>query len=451
MRGAQDRITLEMTELYEILEVEATASTAEIRKSYRRLALRYHPDKVTDDSQREHCEIKFKEITHAYEILSDDLKRREYDMYGTTDGNGHAYPEYEFNGNPFEQFYGGGDYGAEDFYSFFGPPPSNGGYHETQTARTDDAVIDIDVTLEQLFVGKSIKFTRSRNIICPLCQGLGTRKNAVVKECVHCDGKGSQIKMKRVGPGMVAQQIVKCKKCDGEGKLVRSKDKCKRCEGAKVVEETKIMEFEIAAGSKDGEKIIFDQQLDEYPGKKTGDIVVVLHCQQHHSFRRMGDDLYCQYKVPLVDALCGFSRNIVKHLDGRIIKITTPKGKVVRPGEFIKVKGEGMPHKKKHWLFNLSARGDLYIEIDVEFPADNWYLERGDVDRMRNLLPQQLASKSDQLRQSATEDLAIDGNIDDYTDFAICSRDALPTYLEEEQDESKTKLTPQGRPECATQ
>lgn len=441
-----------MTELYDILEVETTATTAEIRKSYRRLALRYHPDKVTDESQREQCEIRFKEISHAYEILSDDLKRREYDMYGTTDGNGQAYPEYEFNGNPFEQFYGGGgDYGGDDFYSFFGQTPNGGSYHQPQNDRTEDAVIDVDVTLEQLFVGKSVKFTRSRNIICPQCQGLGAKKNAVIKECVQCDGKGSQIKMRRVGPGMVAQQIVKCKTCDGEGKVVRPKDKCKRCEGAKVVEETKIMEFEIAAGSKDGEKIIFDNQLDEYPGKKTGDIVVVLHCQQHKTFRRMGDDLYCQYKIPLVDALCGFSRNIVKHLDGRIIKISTPKGKVVRPGEFIKIKGEGMPHKKKHWLFNLSARGDLYIEIIVEFPPDNWYLERGDVDKMRNLLPQQLASKVDQLRQQSDEGLATDGNIDEYTDFVVSKRDALPTYLDDDHDEAKHKLAPQGRPECATQ
>lgn len=436
-----------MTELYEILEVDVTATATEIRKSYRRLALRYHPDKMAGALEQElaDAEVKFKQISHAYEVLSDESARREYDTYGTTGSNGN-YPEYDYGANPFEQFYGGHDFSGDDFYSFFGGMPNGHQPPPQRTKRTEDAVIDVDVTLEQLFIGKTVKFTRLRNVICSHCTGTGAKKHAVAKPCVQCEGKGHYLKFRRVGPGMVAQEAVQCKLCRGEGKIFRPKDKCKRCNGSKVVDETKIMEFEIAPGSRDGERVVLEHQLDEYPGKETGDIVIVVHCERHLRFKRMGDDLYTQFKVPLVDALCGFSENIATHLDGRTIKLTTPVGKVIRPGDFVKIKGEGMPHKKKLW-FSTLGRGDLYIEMLVEFPSDHWYLEKGDLDKMRNLLPQKLALKADSQRQLVDPELLEDANIDEYTDFVISRREALPSY---EEGENKAGAGTE-RPECTTQ
>ena len=147
------------TDLYDVLEIDRSATNAEIKKAYRKLALKYHPDKVAEE-EREYSETKFKEISFAYEILIDDVKRDEYDRYGTTDGlNG--MPDFEFAGNPFDQFYGAGagaqfnEYGGDDFYNFFNNMNGGGGArHQTKTNRTEDAHIEVDLTLEDLYKGK---------------------------------------------------------------------------------------------------------------------------------------------------------------------------------------------------------------------------------------------------------------------------------------------------------
>lgn len=430
-------------ELYEVLEVEITATAAEIKKAYRKLALRYHPDKVTEED-REHSEHKFKEISHAYEILIDEVKREEYDTYGTTEGKGGAPGDYEFTGNPFDHFYGGGgnEYAGDDFYNFFNN--MNGGAHngpQRGKPRTEDAEINVTVTLEDLFKGKVIRTTSTRNIICTTCKGTGAKKTAHLKKCGICDGEGTVRKIRRVGPGLVTQEYADCTTCNGVGKIYRTKDRCKKCTGKRVIEETKILEFEIAKGSRSGETIVLSKESDEFPGKETGDVKLTFECKDHPVFKRRGDDLYAKYKLPLVDALCGFSKVVVKHLDGRGIKISTQAGRVVRPGDHLKIKGEGMPVKNSgtSWFGSSSKRGDLYIEIDIEFPQDNWYLERNDIVKMKNLLPNDLHSKYDKKKQTIDSDSLPEANVEEFTDFTVAKPEALPHYQEE--------ATPQEQPE----
>ncbi|KAG7195960.1 uncharacterized protein KQ657_002347 [Scheffersomyces spartinae] len=448
---------------YEILEVETSATTAEIKKSYRKLALRYHPDKVNEEG-RDEAEAKFKELTNAYEVLIDETKRHNYDLYGNAEGpngdNGGGYGGYD-------DFYGGGGangFGPEDFYRFFnGMGGDEYGYASSSppkpaVPRTDDATIEVDVTLEDLFKGKVIKTTITRDILCTLCDGVGYKKNAINKQCPDCDGKGVEIKIKRYGPGIIRQESVNCTKCEGRGKIYRSKDKCKKCLGSRVQEETKIYEFEIKKGAHSGESIVLEGASDQAPGKQSGDIRLTYNCKPHDSFQRKGDDLYMKYKITLVELLSGFSKIVAKHLDGRALKITTPKGKVLRPGDFIKLKNEGMPSKKKSasWFSSSSSqkRGDLYIELEIEFPQDNWYLEKNDLVSLLNILPTKLQNKLDIEKQEIPSDCLEDANVEDISDIIITNKQLLPQEKEHHENghgHGHRGQGSNGQPECPQQ
>ncbi|CUM64793.1 uncharacterized protein PRCAT00002405001 [Priceomyces carsonii] len=452
------------SDLYEILEIESSASSSEIKRAYRKLALKFHPDKVTE-GDRETAESRFKEISHAYEVLIDEVKREEYDLYGTTGDKG-PYSE-GFSGNPFENFYGGHQSGQEfdanDFYQFFNGMNGSGQQYRdhnsgrSAASRTDDARLEIEVTLEDLYKGKIVRTTSTRDIICDHCKGTGAKKNALSKKCSACEGNGYVTRIRRIGAGLVTQEHVKCEKCDASGVIYRPKDKCKKCKGKKVVEETKILEFEILKGSKSNESIILKGESDQYPGMVTGDVILTFKCTDHPVFSRKGDDLFTKYKIPLVDALCGFSRVLVKHLDGRGIFVSTPKGKVIRPSDFIRIKNEGMPIKvndSSSWFRgSQSRRGDLYIEIDIEFPQDSWYLEKNDISKIKNLLPNKLLNKRDAEKQLINEESLPEANIDVITDFTIARPETLPDYdVPENEEESYTRHEDiPAQPECNPQ
>ncbi|EGW31933.1 uncharacterized protein SPAPADRAFT_61035 [Spathaspora passalidarum NRRL Y-27907] len=426
-----------MDDLYEILGVDSRASDIEIKRAYRKLALKYHPDKASAE-EREEAEAKFKEISFAYETLIDEQKRDEYDRYGST-GNGFGQGG-NYSSNPFEQFFGGsgGEYGGNNFHDFFNNMDDQPGYnHQGRHNRTEDARIDVDVTLEELYTGKTIRITSARNIICTHCKGVGAKPSAVLKQCASCNGEGHVKKIKRVGPGMITQQYVECTTCKGLGKIYRTKDKCKSCHGKRIVEETKILEFEIEKGSPNTGVITKKGEADQFPGKETGDIILTYSCKEHESFDRKQDDLYTKFKIPLVDALSGFSKLVARHLDGRGIKISTPKGKVIRPGDLIKLPGEGMPKKEKKgsWFSSASSKGDLYVEIEIEFPRDNWFVEKNDLLKLRNVLPTDLENKLGE--QGINGHTIPDASIEIFTDFTIVKSDDLPSYDGDEQQQQQ--------------
>lgn len=430
--------------LYEILGVESSASGSEIKKAYRKLALKYHPDKVSEEDRLD-AEIKFKELSHAYETLIDEDKRGHYDIYGTTEDRMPHGDDFDFNGNPFENFYGGGSGGyqeftADDFANFFtnmngggpgGGRNGGGGRKAPGDIKTEDAKLDVEVTLEDLYKGKVIKSTSTRDIICNHCKGTGAKKSATAKTCSSCEGQGSIHKIKRLQPGFVTQQTVECTSCKGMGKIYRSKDHCKKCKGKRVIDETKILEFDIKQGSSSSGSIVLDHESDEYPGKTTGDVILTYSCKLHEVFTRKGDDLYCHFKIPLVDALCGFSKVLVKHLDGRAIHVATPKGKVIRPGDYIKIANEGMPKNGgKSWFSSSSSKGDLYIEMEIEFPKDNWYIEKNDITKLKNVLPNDL--KDEVMNQHSVDAESLpQENIELITNFSIVKGEKLPEYKED--------------------
>ncbi|KAK6480077.1 dnaJ-like protein subfamily A member 2 [Huso huso] len=336
------------TKLYDILGVSPTANENELKKAYRKLAKEYHPDKNPNAGD------KFKEISFAYEVLSNQEKRELYDRYGEQGlregGGGGAGMD-----DIFSHIFGGGLFG------FMGGQSRN----RNGRRRGEDMVHPLKVSLEDLYNGKATKLQLSKSVLCASCNGQGGKSGAVQK-CAACRGRGMRIMIRQLAPGMVQQMQSVCSDCNGEGEVINEKDRCKKCEGKKVIKEVKILEVHVDKGMKHGQKITFGGEADQAPGVEPGDIVLVLQAKEHETFRRESNDLHMTHKIGLVEALCGFQFTL-KHLDGRQIVVKYPPGKVIEPGSLRVVRGEGMPQYR-----NPFEKGDLYIKFDVEFPGNNW-------------------------------------------------------------------------------
>ncbi|KAJ2770935.1 DnaJ-like protein xdj1 [Coemansia nantahalensis] len=326
---------------YDVLEVEETASDSEIKRAYRRLAMLYHPDKNPDGADL------FKEISHAYDTLSDPDRRAAYDQFGMG-----GDPSGGFGG--FDGF--GMDDGFFDEHMFGGhgpPPPPRAEAHP------------LPVTLADLFHGKRVRVRLVRSVVCKRCNGAGG-KRSVLRECLACGGKGTRIAARQVAPGLFSQARVQCTACRGSGKVVPESDRCRKCTGAGTVDEKAAVEIDIKPGMGDGQRITLYGQGDQPPGQAPQDLVFVLRQEAHSGFQRNGDNLSVHAKIDLAEALCGFSRVLLTHIDGRQIVVSHQSG-VLRPGDVLRVSGEGMPQEKRP-----KARGDLFVVLDILFPDSSW-------------------------------------------------------------------------------
>jgi len=339
--------------LYEVLGVAKDADENEIRKAYKKLALRNHPDKGGDVE-------KFKEISAAAEILCDAEKRKTYDQYGMEGLEGQ----------------GGEGHSAEDIFSmFFGG--GGGGRGRRGPQKGEDIVHSIKASLEDLYNGKTVKLAISRNKPCPDCEGRGG-KEGCEKTCSDCNGRGVKIQLRQIGPGMVQQMQSACPTCRGAGKSISEKDKCKSCKGSKVYKDRKVLEVNIEKGMSHGQKIRFSGEADEVPGTIAGDVIIVIQQKDHETFKRKGADLVVTMDVSLSEALCGFTRTIT-HLDNRVLKFEIPAGEVIKHDSVKLVKGEGMPQHG-----NIFNKGGLFIHFSVNFPAT---LPTATVAQLKKVLP----------------------------------------------------------------
>jgi len=329
------------TKYYDLLDAPPNASEADLKKAYRKKALRLHPDKGGDPEL-------FKEVTHAYEVLSDPDKRSVYDARGEAGlneagGMGGMDPQ-----DLFSQLFGGG--------GFFG---GGGPSRQSGPRKTKDLVHRVHVTLEDLYKGKTSKLALTRNIICVKCNGKGGKEGAV-RTCNSCSGRGVKVSLRQMGP-MIQQIQQPCDECSGTGEIINHKDKCKTCNGKKVVSEKKVLEVHIDKGMKGGQTINFRGESDQAPGVTPGDVIIVIEEKQHDRFKRQENDLVTEIEVDLLTALGG-GQVAIKHLDDRALLVNILPGEVIKNGDMKVIHGQGMPSQRHH------EPGDMFIHISVKFP-----------------------------------------------------------------------------------
>jgi len=326
---------------YDVLGIKKKAKTKEIKKAYLTLSKKYHPDK---NQGNEEAHQKFVEVASAYEVLSDENKRRIYDTQGE-------------EGLKNQQNQGGG--GGMNPFDLFGQMFGGGGHHQQQgEKRGEDVTIDLSVTLEDLYNGRVFEVQHKKQEVCNHCSGTGARSENDIHTCHACQGRGMRVHMHQIAPGFVQQVQQQCEVCGGKGKVV--KHKCPVCHGTKVTKGSTTLDIHVERGMNDGTKIEFENAGDEHPDLPAGHVYFNVQTQPHPLFTRKGNDLHLSYHISLFESLIGFERTI-KHLDNHLVKISS--NKITHPNDIMKVKGEGMP---KHE--NASDKGDLFVKFIIDFP-----------------------------------------------------------------------------------
>lgn len=347
------------TGYYDILGVSPNCTEEELKKAYRKLALKYHPDKNPTEGDR------FKQITQAYEVLSNPEKRQVYDHGGETAiKQGHTGGGMDSNPmDLFEMFFGGG------------------ARRERGPRKGKDIVYQMSVTLEELYNGASRKLAISKKVVCDKCEGRGTKSPSTgPQRCQGCRGSGTKIRVEQIGPSIVQRMESKCNDCNGQGEFIPQKDRCKNCEGKKISREKKIIEVHIDKGMEDGQKITFTGEGDMEPGLDLpSDIVVVLDEKPHDRFKRLQkSDLLATLELNLTEALCGFTRAI-KTLDDRTLVLRTHPGEVIKHSTFKLIPSEGMPLYKSPF-----DKGNLLVQCSVNFPES---IDANIAQQLEKLLP----------------------------------------------------------------
>lgn len=333
---------------YEVLGIDKSASGADIKRAYRKLAIKYHPDKNQGDAE---AEAKFKEATEAYEVLSDDQKKQAYDQYGFAGVDGMGGPGFNANAfHGFEDIFGGGF--ETIFDSFFG-----GGSRRSrgrQQQRGSDLRYDLRVSFYDSVFGTKKEIKYRKDASCDSCGGSGAKPGSDKRTCGTCGGQG-QVR-RNSGFFSVAQA---CPTCGGEGSIIE--DPCNSCNGRGIVEKAQKINVTIPAGISHGKRIRLNNQGDAAAkGGVPGDLYVYISVESHESFERDGDDLYCAIPITFTQAALGCDI-YVKTLDEKKIKLKVSPG--TQSGKLLRIKGEGVYH------LNTSRRGDMYVKLIVDVPV----------------------------------------------------------------------------------
>ncbi|HEX4799242.1 MAG TPA: molecular chaperone DnaJ [Candidatus Paceibacterota bacterium] len=334
-----------MKNYYEILGIEKNASKDEVKKAFRKLASKYHPDKTTGD------EARFKEISEAYSVLSDDKKRAEYDTYGRSYAGGGGNAQW----GGFQGGFGGVEFDINDIFQNFGDMFGGGGRGGgRRQARGNDISIDIELTFKDAIFGTNRSLKLAKNNSCVSCNGSGAKKGSEMITCATCNGNGRIHETRQSILGQFAT-VRECSACHGSGKI--PKEKCPDCRGMGVARTEETIDISIPAGIEPGEMIRMPGRGEAIKGGTPGDLYVKVHIQRHKTINRSGENLETTLNVKLSDALLG-ATYAVETLDGPI-DVKVPEG--VKHGEILRIKGKGVPYAP-------SQRGDFHVRIIIDLP-----------------------------------------------------------------------------------
>jgi molecular chaperone DnaJ len=337
---------------YEVLGVARTCTEVELKGSFRKLAMRWHPDKNPGDAQ---AEVQFKEINEAYQVLSDGQKRAAYDRFGhAAFQNGGGAPGGPGFGNEF------GDFMSDIFDTFFGDArngqrtgrPGGGG---AGRERGSDMRYNLEITLEEAYEGKSASITVPTSISCEVCSGSGAKAGSKPRTCPTCGGAGRV----RAAQGFFAIERT-CPNCHGRGEVID--DPCPACGGAGRTVRERTLTVNVPAGVEDGTRIRLAGEGEAgLRGGPAGDLYIFLSIKPHPFFQRDGADIYCQVPISLVTAALG-GEFTVPTLDGQDARVKVPEG--TSTGKQFRLRAKGMTVLRSRDL------GDLYIQVSVETPQN---------------------------------------------------------------------------------
>lgn len=336
---------------YEVLGVPKGSSVEEIKKSYRKLAMQYHPDVTKED--RKVAEEKFKEISEAYEVLVDDKKRQLYDQYGHAGVNS-QFQDGSFNWSDFSHmgdlrdiFGDGGGFGSIfDMLFRRQSAPRSGGR---------DARMDVELSLEDAFKGVKRRITVPKFDNCPKCQGTGAKDGKVVP-CPDCKGSG-QVRVVQSRGFSQFVQVGPCRRCRGTGRS--SANICPECDGRGKMQRSSQIDIDIPAGVETGSRLRIPGAGEAGgPGEPSGDLYVVLHVKPHSQYVREGSDLITEQPISFSQAALGAEIEIPT-LDKKA-RVSIPPG--TQPDTVFRLRGSGMP------ILNDSSRGDMYVRVKVKVP-----------------------------------------------------------------------------------
>ena len=335
-----------MSDYYNILGVNKNSSESEIKKAYKKMCMKYHPDR--NQGNKEEAEEKFKKIAQAYKVLSDSELKRKYDLYGEEGLNDNGVDMS--NINPFDIF--------SNFTSMF---DGMRGQRQEEKIKSPTRQEELKLPLEDLYTGKSIKINYRKKIKCVNCNGLGCENVNDIVQCELCEGKGSILKIRRLGP-MIQQMSTQCYKCAGKGSIIKLGCECTKCNGTKYNEIIHTLQVNIKIGTKNGDRLVFYNEGDwdtEY--KEPGDLhLIVKETKSSNGMVREGENLILKMKISLYDSLCGLNK-IIKHLDGRNVLLKYEK--VINPYTKMFIENEGMIDVN-------GTIGDLIIEFAIQFPEE---------------------------------------------------------------------------------
>ena len=350
----------EKRDYYEILGVSKTATDEELKKAYRKLAKKYHPDANPDNPKE--AEAKFKEVNEAYENLSDPQKRRMYDQFGTVDPQGFGGGAGPFGqGGFYSSGFGGNGFGFdvdEILNSFFG------GRYNDRSARTNngpqrgsDLETNIIITFEEAYLGVEKEISITRNEKCSTCNGSGAKPGTSAETCNICHGTGTVTQVRNILFGQMQTQSP-CSNCHGSGKVI--KEPCETCKGRGKVRKQANIKIKIPAGMEDGKSIIIREEGE--PGErggKNGDLYVTIRIKKHPIYSREGNAVYCNIPITFTQATLGAELKIPM-VDGKEEKYTIPEG--TQNGTSFTIKNKGFK------AINGNYQGDFVFTVQVQIP-----------------------------------------------------------------------------------